>query len=96
MASGIYDLEGSKEKAKIYRQLLNIQVEIDTLKELLDKHGIISSLEFDAAQNYIAQSPKYKPMYDFIKATEAQIQHYQTNPQAYLRDLMNQKLQGKG
>lgn len=95
MANSIYDLDGSKEKLQMLRQLLNLQVEVDVLKDLLIRHRIIDSLEFDAARNYIMQNTEYKSMYDMIQTAESQINHYENNPTEYLRDLMNRKFQGK-
>ena len=96
MASGMYDLDDSKQKVQLLKQLLHVQLEIDTLKDLLDKHGIINSLEFDAAMNYRSKLPEYAQMAAMIQQMEATIQHYKDDPRAYLQDLMKAKMQGKG
>lgn len=95
MSSGIYDLDDSKSKVMLLRKILEAQTDIATLRELLDKHGIISKLEFDAAKNYISQLPEFNQMKQYLDQIENQINHYKANPQDHLRDIFNQKLQGK-
>ena len=62
--------------------------------EVVEKHGIITSLEFDACKSYLSSTGQRKEVLDYIARTKAGISHYKSNQQDYLRDLFNAKLNG--
>lgn len=72
-----------------------MQLEIDALKDLLDKHGIITSLEFDACKHYLSSTGQRKEVLDHIAKLKTSVSHYKNNQQDYLRDLFNAKLSGQ-
>lgn len=96
MADGIYDLEGTKGKIAMLRQIFDAKLEVAVLKDLLEKHGIIDSFEFDAAKNYLATTGEFKQMKDQLDQISAQVNHFQQNQGDYLKFLFNQKLNGQG
>ena len=95
MANDIYDLEGTKSKVQMMRLMLELKLEVAVLRDLLDRHGIISALEFDSAKQYLASTPEYKDAFDSLDAVASQATRFQQNPDEYLRYIMNQKLRGK-
>lgn len=90
-----YDLKGMQQTTAMLREIVNLQIEVDTLKDLLARHGIIPESEFTAARNYIASTPKYKDMITKMDQADAEIRRYQEDPKAYLQYLFNRKMQGK-
>lgn len=91
----IYDLAGSKDTVTTLKQIVDLGLEITTLKDLLIKHGVISELEFQSAKEYHASTPDFKKMIDGLNQASATINHYQNNSAEYLKELFNRKLQGK-
>lgn len=94
MSKGIYDLDDSKSKLQLISQMLELKLDIAVLKDLLSKHNIIDSYEFDAARAYLATTPEFKEMKAYLDKLQTQIEYYQNNPQAYLQEIMRQKLNG--
>lgn len=72
-----------------------MQLEIDALKELLEKHGIITGLEFDACKRYLSSTVQRKEVLDHIAKLKTNVSYYKNNQQDYLRDLFNAKLNGQ-
>lgn len=95
MASGIYDLDESRSKVQMLRMIHDVKLEVATLKDLLEKHGIVDSHEFEAAKKYHASTREFKQMIDQLNKIESQILHYKADPQAHLRDIMAAKLNGQ-
>lgn len=95
MSSGIYDLDDSKSKVVMLRLLYDLKLEVATLKDLLDKHGSISPMEFESAKKYHASTPEFKQMTDYLNQVEAKITQYKNDPQAHLRDIFNAKMNGQ-
>ncbi len=92
--SDIFDLDKSAQTLAFAEMLVDIGLEIEALKDLLEKHGIISSLEFDACKQYLASTGQRKEVLDYIARMKAGVEHYKNNQQDYLRDLFNAKLNG--
>ena len=92
--SEIFDLDKPAQTIELVEMLVDTRIEIEALKDLLEKHGIITSLEFDACKSYLSSTGQRKEVLDYIARTKAGISHYKSNQQDYLRDLFNAKLNG--
>lgn len=93
--SDIFDLDKAEQTLELAEMLVDTRLEIEALKDLLEKHGIITSLEFDACKRYLASTKERKEVLDYIAKMKAGVSHYKANQQGYLRDLFNAKLNGK-
>lgn len=90
-----YDLDEVKSKVQMLRMVQDAKLGVATIRDLLEKHNIISSYEFDAAKKYYESTPEFKQMTDYLNQIEAQIERYKADPQAQLRDMFNAKLNGQ-
>lgn len=75
--------------------MIVMQLEIDALKDLLEKHGIITTLEFNACKQYLSSTGQRKEIIDHVAKLKAGVSHYKDNQQDYIRDLFAAKLSGQ-
>lgn len=92
--SDIFDLDKSAQTLAFAELLFDTKLEIEALKDLLERHGLITSLEFEACKSYLASTPERKAVLDYINRMKAGVEHYKNNQQDYLRDLFKAKLNG--
>lgn len=90
-----YDLDEIKSKARMLRMIQDVRLDVATMKDLLEKHGLINQYEFDAAKKYHESTPEFQQMAAYLNQVEAQIAKYESDPQSMLRDMMNAKLRGQ-
>ena len=92
--SDIFDLDKSAQILDFAEMLVDTKLEIEVLRDLLERHGIITSLEFEACKRYLASTPERKAVLDYIDRMKAGVEHYKNNQQDYLRDLFKAKMNG--
>lgn len=90
-----FDLDEAKSKVQMLRMIQEAKLEVATIRDLLEKHSIISSYEFDAAKKYHESTPEFRQMTEHLNQIEAQIARYKADPQAQLRDMFNAKIKGQ-
>ena len=87
------DLASAKRDVKDKEMILNIAVDIQVLLRILVDKEIISRDEVNGYRKEVKDSPKYKNSFIYIEQTLAEIEKYERDPQALLREMMRRKLQ---
>ncbi len=94
MAS-IYEPDKLKEEAAKNMMIVETAINIQAVIELLTSKGIIANVELDYVRNNLKNSLQYKTAYETAKKMADAGELYEQNPQAYLRQLLEAKLQGR-
>jgi len=90
-----YNLDDASKTLRNLKMMVDINIKLETLTQLLIKHGVTNDLEVEACENYIKTLPHIKAMLNEMQQTEATINNYKANPQQHLRDIMTAKMNGQ-
>ena len=71
-----------------------MRIQVEVLKLLLEKKGIVSQSDIEACEAYLKTQPEIMVLYEAIATAERKINEYKVNPQQHLRDLLNAKING--
>ena len=93
MAS-VYEPQNLKEEATKNMLILDTAIELKAVVKLLVEKGIIANVEMEYMREQIKNSPQYKAGYEMYTKMMNAAELYEQNPQAYLRELFNAKLNG--
>lgn len=89
-----YDINLAENEIAMKRLMLDIKVDTQVIFNLLVRKGIIQEDEIKTARAAIKNSPRYKPLYDYLNGAMSKAEYYSANPQEHLRDLFKAKLDG--
>lgn len=92
--SDFYDLDAAMQRVNDTRISLGTLLEVEALKLLLDKKGLVSASDMDACIAYLRTTPKIQALYEQLAESEAKIREYQRDPQRHLQDIFKAKLDG--
>lgn len=89
-----YDLDSAQSKIDNAKRLINLQIQVESLKNVLVAKGIISELDINAAKQFIMNDKVVKNTLEALEQTEQKINTYKNNPEQHLKDLLEAKLNG--
>lgn len=89
-----YNLDDATKTLTNKKLLLEMYMKMESLAQILIKHGITNESEIEACENYVKTLPHIKVMIEEMERVESKINSYKSDPQQHLRDLMNAKLNG--
>lgn len=90
-----YDPKNLKEDAVQKKLIIDTAVDVQTILQILIKSGITTKEEIDEMRSKIKTLPKYKAAYEMIENINKAANLYENDPQAYLKALFNEKLNGR-
>ena len=94
MAS-VYEPDKLKEEAMKNMLIVDTAINLQALTELLVSKGIVANVEIDYMLDKLKSTPKYKTVYEMAQNMVKTAELYERDPQAYLRELLAAKMQGK-
>ena len=94
MSASVYEPQNLEQEAVKNMALMDSIIEIKSLTKLLVEKGIVSNVEMDYMRRELKNSPEYKVGYETAKKALELASLYKNDPQTYLRELLNAKLNG--
>lgn len=94
MAS-VYEPEKLKEEAARNMLMMDTAINLQAVIELLVAKGIIANVELNYMRDKLRNSPAYKTAYEMAQKMVKAAELYERDPQAYLRELLAAKMQGR-
>lgn len=85
------DLGSAQKDIENKKLILDTAIDIQALLRLLVERGIITKEEMNQFRQEVKESPKYRNSILYIEQTLTEIEHYKSDPQALLREMMRQK-----
>ena len=89
-----YDLDSAQNKIDNAKRLINLQIQIEAIKNVLIAKGLISELDIDASKQFIMKDENIRNYIEQLNLAEQKINTYKNNPEQHLRDLLNAKING--
>ena len=89
-----YDLDSAQSKIDNARRLINLQIQVDALKNVLIAKGIISELDINATKQFIMNDEAVKNALEILEQAEQKVNMYKNNPEQHLKDLFKAKMDG--
>lgn len=89
------DLESAKRDVQNKQMVLSTAIDIQALLRILVDKGITTKEEVDEYRDEVRRGQKYSKAVLYLEQTMQEIQMYENDPQALLREMFNRKLQGK-
>lgn len=89
-----YDLDSAQSKIDNARRLINLQIQVDALKNVLVAKGIISELDISATKQFIMSDETVKSTLEALGQAEQRVNMYKNNPEQHLKDLLKAKMDG--
>lgn len=89
-----YHLDDATKTLNDKKLILSLFMEVEALKLLLDKKGIVSPADIEACMTYLKSRPDIKVLTELIEKSENQIREYKSNPEQHLKDLFAAKMNG--
>lgn len=89
-----YDLDSAQSKIDNAKRLINLQIQVDALKNVLIAKGIISELDIDASKQFIMNDEAVKKALEVLRQAEQKVNIYKNNPEQHLKDLLKAKMDG--
>ena len=89
-----YDLDSAQSKIDNAKRLINLQIQVDALKNVLIAKGIISELDIDASKQFIMNDEVVKKALEVLRQAEQKVNIYKNNPEQHLKDLFKAKMDG--
>ena len=86
------DLGSAQKDIENKKLILDTAIDIQALLRLLVSKGIITKEEMNQFRQEVKESPKYRNSILYIEQTLTEIEHYKSDPQALLREMMRQKV----
>lgn len=87
-------LDDAKTNVNDKKMILDVAVDIQSLLRILVEKEIITREEVEEKRNEVRSSAKYKNAYTYIEQTLQEIEIYEKDPQARLREMFNRKTAG--
>lgn len=85
------DLKSAQKDIKNKKLILDTAIDIQALLRLLVEKDVITKEEMNQFRQEVKESPKYRNSILYIEQTLTEIEHYKSDPQALLREMMRQK-----
>lgn len=85
------DLKSAQKDIENKKLILDTAIDIQALLRLLVEKDIITKEEMNQFRQEVKESPKYRNSILYIEQTLTEIEHYKSDPQALLREMMRQK-----
>ena len=92
--SDIYKPEQLKEDAAQKKLMVDTAVDVQCALQILIEKGIMTKEELDTWRTRVRNMPKYKASYEMIQKLLEAADLYDKDPKAYLRAIMEAKLNG--
>ena len=89
-----YDLDSAQSKIDNAKRLINLQIQVDALKNVLIAKAIISELDIDASKQFIMNDEAVKKALEVLRQAEQKVNIYKNNPEQHLKDLFKAKMDG--
>lgn len=83
------------EKINQQKVILSTYTDVQVCLQLLVQKGIASREEVATMREKVNSQDKYKVLWDTINEREKIFKQYQSNPEQYLKDMFQAKLDGK-
>ena len=82
---------------ELYTQetIMQIAVDVQTILQILVDKEIVEREEVNMYRYRVRNSPKYKPTLEEIERQKIAFQKAKDNPEAYLKELFKEKLDGR-
>ena len=93
--ANVYEPENLKEEAMRNMLIVDTAINLETLTELLVSKGIVANVELDYIRCKLKSTSKYKAVYEMAQKMVNTAELYERDPQAYLRELLAAKMQGR-
>ena len=85
------DLRSAQKDIENKKLILDTAIDIQALLRLLVEKDVITKEEMNQFRQEVKESPKYRNSILYIEQTLTKIEHYKSDPQALLREMMRQK-----
>lgn len=85
------DLKSAQKDIENKKLILDIAIDTQALLRLLVEKDVITKEEMNQFRQEVKESPKYRNSILYIEQTLTEIEHYKSDPQALLREMMRQK-----
>lgn len=89
-----YDLDSAQNKIDNAKRLINLQIQIEAIKNVLTAKGIISELDIEASKQFIMKDESIRNYIKQLNLAEQRINTYKNNPEQHLKDLFKAKMNG--
>jgi hypothetical protein len=90
-----YNPQSLKEDAIIKKTILDTAVDVQSALQLLISKDLITIEELNQMREKVKNLPKYKASYEVINKINNAANLYENDPQAYLKALFEEKLNGR-
>ena len=91
----IYDPDKLQSEAVQKKLMLDTAVDVQAILQILVSKEITTKEEVDKIRNIVKSQPKYKLAYDYINGIQTASETWKNDPQAYLKELLKAKMDGK-
>ena len=85
------DLKSAQKDIENKKLILDTAIDTQALLRLLVEKDVITKEEMNQFRQEVKESPKYRNSILYIEQTLTEIEHYKSDPQALLREMMRQK-----
>ena len=85
------DSRSAQKDIENKKLILDTAIDIQALLRLLVEKDVITKEEMNQFRQEVKESPKYRNSILYIEQTLTEIEHYKSDPQALLREMMRQK-----
>ena len=89
------NLEEAKRNIQDKAVILNAAIDIQALLRLLVEKEVIGKEEINSQRQEVRESFKYRNAITYIEQTMKEIEFYEKNPDARLREMFRRKMEGK-
>lgn len=86
------DLKNTKRDMLNKALIINTAIDIQALLRLLAEKEIITKAEMNRLREEVRSSPKYANAVIYLDQTLNEIKHFENDPQALLREIMQRKM----
>lgn len=90
----IYEPDKLKEDALQKKLILDTAVDVQVVLQVLIEKEIMTEEELNTWRARVRNFPKYKASFEMIKRLNETAELYEKDPQAYLKALLNAKMNG--
>lgn len=89
------NLEATKVDLQNKQMVLSTAIDVQAVLRILVDKGIITKEEVQQYREEVRQSQKYAVAITYLEQTMREVEHYEKDPQALLREMFQRKMQGK-